>query len=100
MGTDLQEQTRLARLFVSTARFRYGQANLKNRPAPRRALHFNRSGVDLGNPAADGEPQPDTTRFARARFIGAIESLKHIWQIRLGDANPRVAHLRDGIAIV
>jgi hypothetical protein len=41
--------------FVSTARIRDRKPNLKSGAAPRRTMHFNRPGMDLGNPAADRE---------------------------------------------
>src|SRR5216683_2633454 len=81
-----------ADFYVSAASISDRKPNLKTCAAPRRTVHFNRSGVDLGDPAPDGEPESNSARFAAARFVRAIESFKHIRQIRLGDANSRVAH--------
>src|SRR5580692_12572706 len=88
------------RILASAARIRYRQPNLKNGAAPRRTAHFNRPGMDFGNPAADGEPQSDSSQFTSARLIRAIESLKHIRQIRLGNANSSVAHFRYRVAVI
>src|SRR5665213_4185919 len=54
----------------------------------------------LGNPPADGKPESNSTQFAGARLVRAIESLKHIGKIRSGNPDSRVAHFGYREAVI
>src|SRR5690349_2732582 len=72
----------------------------KRRALPRRAGRLNSRRMPKGNPAREAQSQTRASRIRRARGIGLIEMLEHVWKRVSSDANSSIANLKDGLISV
>jgi hypothetical protein len=59
-------------------------------------LNFDGTSVRFRNPACDGEPQPNTSKLARASLVDAVKPIKNVRHIFYGNTNSGVSNFSHG----
>src|SRR5215469_5032842 len=72
------------------------QTDVKDRTTTRRTLNSDRTVVCLCHPSRDRQTQSDAAKFARPRFVGAVEPIKNVGQIFCRNSDSGVSKFRHG----